>query len=115
MKRDYRDYLDDILTSMDEVAEFTRGQTYESFAQDKKTVNAVIRSLEVAGEAAKSLPAGLRAKCPDVPWKRMSGMRDKRVHHYFGVDLRIVWSVVTDEFPPLRPLIQRMRTAIDKP
>ncbi len=91
MKRDYRDYLEDILAAIDESAEFTRDIPFEVFTQDRKTVNAVVCSLEVLGEAARSIPDHLRAKAPDVPWKYMAGMRNKLIHEYFGVDLSIVF------------------------
>lgn len=108
MKRDPGDYLADILAALDETAEFTAGMSFEEFAQDRKTVNAVVRSLEVLGEAAKRIPDDLRAQAPSVPWKYMAAMRDKLIHAYFGVDLRIVWAVVKTELPPLRPEIKRL-------
>jgi len=110
MKRDYRDYLQDIVTAVKEVTEWTDGLSFQQFTQDRKTVNAVIRSLEVIGEAAKRIPDDLRAKAPDIPWKYMSGMRDKLIHEYFGVDLSIVWTVVKDELPPLLPEIENLIT-----
>ncbi len=105
MRRDFRDYLEDILNAIDETAEFTQGHSFESFTQDRKTINAVVRSLEVLGEAAKRIPENLRAKAPDVPWRYMAGMRDKLIHEYFSVDIRIVWTVIKEELPPLRPSI----------
>lgn len=114
MKRDYRDYLQDILTAIEETDEFTRGISSDAFTQDRKTINAVVRSLEVLGEAAKRVPDDLRVKAPDVPWKYMAEMRDKLIHEYFGVDLSIVWTVIKDELPPLRPKIKRLMTAIEK-
>lgn len=80
MKRDWGDYLADILQSIAEVRVFTRGMTYKSFAKDRKTINAVIRSLEVMGEAAKRIPDEVRTNHPEIPWKRMAGMRDKLIH-----------------------------------
>jgi uncharacterized protein with HEPN domain len=94
MKRDYRDCDQDILTAIDESAEFTRDMAFDAFAQDRKTVNAVVRSLEVLGEAAKCIPDDLRAKAPAVPWKYVAGTRDKLIHEYFGVHLSIVWTFV---------------------
>ncbi len=103
MTRDYTDYLYDIYESMKDIAEFIHGLNYESFLLDRKTSNAVIRSLEVMGEAAKKIPKEFRVKYPGIPWKRMAGMRDKLIHEYFGVDLEIVWAVATEEIPPLTP------------
>ncbi len=108
MTRDYRDYLQDLLDSIDESAAFTQGLTFETFSTDKKTVNAVVRSLEVLGEAAKRIPESIQRKSPMTPWKRMAGMRDKLIHEYFGVDLSIVWTVVQEELPPLRAEIERL-------
>lgn len=93
MKHEWGDYLADILQALAEVEDFTKGMTYSAFARDKKTVNAVIRSLEVMGEAAKRIPDDVRAKHPEIPWKRMAGMRDKLIHEYAGVDLEMVWDV----------------------
>ncbi len=108
MIRDYGDYLQDILNAIDETAEFTEGFSFERFVRDPKTINAVVRSLEVLGEAAKRIPDNLRHRTPDVPWKRMAAMRDKLIHEYFGVDLSIVWTVIKEELPPLRPDIARL-------
>jgi uncharacterized protein with HEPN domain len=112
--RDYGDYLQDILDAMDETSMFTDGMSFKTFAQDRKTINAVVRSLEVLGEAAKRIPEDLRAQAPDVPWKRMAGMRDKLIHEYFGVDLSIVWAVINDELPPFRPEIERLLRKLEK-
>ncbi len=91
--KDFGDYIADILNAVNEVEEFTEGMNFETFLTDKKTINAVIRSLEVMGEAAKHVPEDVRDKYPDIPWKRMAGMRDKLIHEYSGLDLEIVWSV----------------------
>jgi len=106
MKRDYRDYIIDIITSIEHISLFIEGQNFEEFFQDIKTSNAVIRSLEVIGEASKKMPEEIRKHYPDIPWKKMSGMRDKLIHEYFGIDLKIVWAVCKEELPPLLPEVK---------
>jgi len=93
-KRDYRDYIKDIIDSINDIESFTENMTFEDFAKDKKTINAVIRSIEVIGEAAKNIPKKLRDKYPYIPWKKMAGMRDKMIHEYFGVDIKILWKTI---------------------
>jgi uncharacterized protein with HEPN domain len=80
--------------------------TYERFLADIKTQDAVIRNLEIIGEATKSLSTGLREKHPDVPWKGMAGVRDRLIHHYFGVNLDIVWDIVAVELPVLESQVE---------
>lgn len=108
MKREYGDYLQDILIAIDETIDFTAGMEFEDFMADRKTINAVLRCLEVIGEASKNLPNEIQRDAADVPWRFMAGMRDKLIHEYFGVDLTIVWTVVREELPPLRPMILRL-------
>lgn len=115
MRRELRDYLEDIVTAIDETAEFTQGLTFESFSRDRKTINAAIRSLEVLGEAAKRIPESMRAMAPGVPWKYMAGMRDKLIHEYFGVDSEIVWTVIREELPPIRPEILKLMDLLEEP
>ncbi|MDI6810796.1 MAG: DUF86 domain-containing protein [archaeon] len=113
MKRDFKDYIQDILSSLEEVEDFTEGLDFEDFLRDRKTINAVIRSLEIIGEAAKKIPEDLRNGHPEMPWKRMTGMRDKLIHEYHGVDLEIVWTVIKEELPPLKPLIEKVLKEIE--
>jgi uncharacterized protein with HEPN domain len=82
--------------------------SYEDFKKDKKTLNAVVRSIEIIGEASKNIPGALKAKHKELPWKRMIGMRDKLVHAYFGVDVEILWKAIKEDIPPLRKSIQKM-------
>ena len=109
--REIGDYLSDILTSIGEVEEFLLGTTYETFVSDRKTVNAVIRSLEVIGEATKHIPVSFRNKHPDIPWSRMAGMRDVLIHDYMGVDLRTVWKVAQERLPEIKPAIEGLAGA----
>jgi uncharacterized protein with HEPN domain len=73
--------------------------SYEEFLNDIKTQDAVVRNLEIIGEAIKNISKGLKKKYPQIPWKDLSGVRDKLIHHYFGVNLDIVWNIVKEELP----------------
>ena len=104
-RRDIAGYLVDILQAIDDVAEFTEGMDFEQFSGDKKTFNAVIRSLEVIGEATKHIPAAFRKRHPEIPWSKMAGMRDVLIHDYMGVDHMTVWKVAKERLPEIRPLL----------
>ena len=67
----------------------------------------MVRALEIIGEAAKHVPASIRKRYPELPWKAMAGMRDKVAHRYFGVDLEIVWKTVKEEIPRIQPIVER--------
>jgi uncharacterized protein with HEPN domain len=107
-ERELGDYLNDILAAIADIEEFIRGMNYEIFAADKKTVNAVIRSLEILGEATKRIPTSFRKKYPDIPWSKMAGMRDVLIHDYMGVDVKTVWKVVRERIPELKPLLEEL-------
>jgi len=114
MKRTLKDYLLDLLSAAEETQRFTKGIALEEFLQDRKTSNAVIRSLEVMGEAAKKIPEELRSRYPEIPWKRVAGMRDVLIHEYHGVELEIIWKTVREELPPLEPLLEKMLQELEK-
>jgi len=105
-RRDYRDYLRDMLESVDDIESFIGGMSFEEFKRDKKTLNAVVRSIEVVGEAAKKIARALRDGHKEIPWKEMAAMRDKPTHEYFGIDVEILWKTAKDGMPPLRQLIR---------
>ena len=108
MKRDYLVYLDDIWDAMDKAEMFVEGMTYEQFEDDLRANFAVTRALEIVGEATKRLPTSFREQYPDIPWKDMAGMRDKIIHGYDNVNLRIVWDVVKQDIPRIKPQIQQI-------
>ncbi len=93
------EFLSDIQEAVRRIKVYTNGMTYEIFLTDTKTQDAVIRNLEVIGEAVKNLSMEFRDRYPNVPWKSMAGVRDRLIHHYFGVDLEIVWNIVIAELP----------------
>jgi uncharacterized protein with HEPN domain len=101
-----RDLLGDILEAMRRARSYTADQSYEQFLEDMKTQDAVIRALEVLGEATKKLSPSLRESHPEIPWKSMAGVRDKLIHDYFGVNFDIVWEIVQDQLPALSEQIE---------
>jgi uncharacterized protein with HEPN domain len=100
-ERTYLDFLQDILYSLEKAQSFIAGMSFEEFSSDEKTQFAVVRALEVIGEATKRLPSDLKGRYPSLPWREMAGMRDKLVHDYFGVNLQVVWETALDEAPGL--------------
>jgi len=93
------EFLTDIVETSQKAFSFIEGMTFEEFEGDEKTVFAVIRALEVVGEAAKNVPEEIRQMAPDVPWRAVAGMRDKLIHDYTEVELRIVWTTVQVDLP----------------
>ncbi len=108
--RDLRDYLNDIIESIEDIWSFTKDMSYEDLESDKKTVYAVIRCLEIIGEAVKKMPKNIREEYPEIPWKEIGGMRDKLIHEYFGVDVETIWDTIHDDLSPLKKLITRITT-----
>jgi len=111
--RTHRDYIEDIFASIGDIASFIEGMTKDDFLGDRKTINAVIRSFEVIGEATKKIPAPFKKKHPSIPWKKMAGMRDKMIHEYFGVDLDILWQTAKEDIPTLCNPIDMLRGDLD--
>lgn len=105
-KRSDKDFIGDIQEAMKAVALYTKGLTYKAFLEDRKTQDAVVRNFEVMGEAAKNISPAFRGKYPDVPWKEISGLRDKLIHFYFGIDYKIVWNITRKSLPKLRKQIK---------
>ena len=105
--KDDRAYLLHIRDCVERILEYTRGGR-KAFLDDRKTQDAVLRNLEVIGEAVKGLSDSLKAGQRTIPWKRVAGMRDVLIHHYFGVNLDTVWEVVEEHVPALREAVERM-------
>ena len=105
-KRRDKDFIGDIQEAMEAVASYTKGLTYKTFLEDRKTQDAVVRNFEVMGEAAKNITPSFKGKYPAVPWKEIAGLRDKLIHFYFGIDYKIVWNITKKSLPKLRKQIK---------
>lgn len=100
--RDYQLYMKDILVAIERIEVFVGNMDLEAFKADDMTTSAVIRKLEIIGEAVKGIPEEIRKSHPHVPWKEMAGMRDKLIHFYFGVDYELVWGTIKRRLPEVK-------------
>jgi uncharacterized protein with HEPN domain len=107
-KRDLGLYLEDINTSINKIRKYTRGMNYSEFKKDHKTVDAVIRNLEIIGEAAGKLPSEFKKKHPQVPWRKMIGLRNRVAHEYFGIDIEILWTTIHYDLPYLKKEVKKL-------
>jgi uncharacterized protein with HEPN domain len=105
--RDDRVLLDDIASASARIHEYTNGFSFDAFRADPMRVDAVVRNLEVIGEAAKKLSPERRAQMSEVPWQRIAGLRDVLIHAYFGIDAEIIWDVVQSKLPELDRAVHR--------
>ncbi|MGC8880083.1 MAG: DUF86 domain-containing protein [Anaerolineae bacterium] len=112
-KRTDREFLSDILEAIRRIKAYTAGMAYEAFLQDTKTQDAVVRNLEIIGEAVKNPPEEIREKHEAVPWRGMAGIRDRLIHHYFGVSLDVVWEIVTAELDAVGSHVEQILAKMD--
>ncbi len=108
MDKDPKVFLKHILESIDLAQNNVKDINFEQFSENISTQDAVVRRLEIIGEAVKNLPDKLKDIYPEIPWIKIVGMRNKLIHEYFGVDVDLVWSIVKDYLPPFKKQIQQI-------
>jgi uncharacterized protein with HEPN domain len=105
-RRDPDLLIEDILSAIRKIERYKSGMDPEGFRQDEKTVDAVVRNLEIIGEATRQLPEDFIARNPKVPWRQIAGLRNRIVHDYFGLDLDLIWEVIHHDLPQLQTLLE---------
>ena len=110
MSRDYRLYLDDIWQSANKVMRYTEGLDFDEFVSREMVLDAVLRNLEIIGEAAKNVPQDVRDRYPEVEWRQIAGLRDVLAHAYFGLEDETLWDIVQNE---VAPLIEQVKGILD--
>ena len=108
MSLEFLDFIEDILDAIAKAEAMLSGVDFETFEDDYQLNFAVVRALEIIGEATKRLPESVRDQYSEIPWKDMAGMRDRIIHGYDAVNLRIVWDTVKKRIPAIRPKIQQI-------
>lgn len=116
MKKDIKVFIQDILESIELIEDYTKGVDEEKFLDEDDNIqmkDAIIRRLEIIGEAVKNIPDGFKKGYPDIPWKSIAGMRDILIHEYFGVKLERVWKTAKEDLPELREAISKILKEIN--
>jgi len=108
VSRDYRLFLEDMVDCCNKILRFTKDLSFETFIADERTYDAVIRNLEVIGEAITHIPSEVQSGRPDIQWRKIKSLRDILIHEYFGIDQDIVWDVVTNKVAVLIKELQKI-------
>lgn len=106
-RKDYRLYFLDIASFCKKISLYTRGLTFKEFAREAKTIDAVVRNLEIIGEAVNKIPSEIRKRTPEIPWNKIVGLRNKVIHEYFDVNIPIIWETVKEDIPFLAKQVKK--------
>ena len=101
-KRSYKDYLLDMEDALNKIEKFSEGFDFEKFCEDEKTQEAIIRKFEIVGEAVGKVPVKVKKEHASIPWKKISNMRNKLIHEYFGINKEVVWKTIKEDIPTLK-------------
>jgi uncharacterized protein with HEPN domain len=110
-ERNWKIRIAEILAAIERIEQYTAGMDFNQFKEDQKTIDAVIRNLEIIGEAVNFVPVSIQDTLPEIPWSKMRGIRNVVAHQYFGVSLPIIWNTIQTN---LKPLVNPLRTAINE-
>lgn len=113
-EREIKDYIEDILSEIGKIENFSgQYKVVEDFKKNEMAFYATMRALEIIGEAIKHIPDDMRTKYPQIPWRKISGMRDILIHAYFGVDINVVWKTIKESLPEIKPLFEELMIKLD--
>ena len=109
MSRDYSLYLEDIVECIEKVEEYTKNMTYHDFNNNQLVIDAVLRNLEIIGEAVKNIPDEIRKQYPNIEWKKIAGLRDVLIHTYSKVELEIIWDIIQNNLLKLKKSVNKIK------
>ncbi len=112
-KRESKDYLLDIFDSTERIEKFVVNFNFKKFSEDEKTIYASIMTFGIIGEASKNIPASIKSKHKEIPWKKMAGMRDKLIHEYFGINKEVLWKTIKEDVPELKKKMLELIKELD--
>ena len=107
-RRDWKLYIEDIVSSIEKIEEYNQNLDFHAFKENNLVIDAVVRNLEVIGEAAKNVPEEIKKKYSFIPWLQITGLRNKIIHAYFVVDLKIIWQIIQKDLPELKESIRKI-------